>query len=240
MDKTSAIKKINKVGKIGKGIAIALQVLLGIAAVGVIIGSIALMAIPKDSIRVKFNATANIIVDTASFGKLVSQAELDEGMAEAQNNIEKDGHASVGGMDFGLDSITSDNGKVNIAMSSVDNTTGFSIRKLGGITLTALVYIICAFVSVLFAGKIFCALAKCESPFDADVIKRMQRFAYSLIPWVIIDSVMNSATSSVLFNSSDLSINFNLTMLAVIAMIFVLVYIFKYGAVLQKESDETL
>ena len=97
------------------------------------------------------------------------------------------------------------------------------------------------FASVYFFGNLAKAFRYCVSPFDANVIDAMRKFAYSLIPWVVLDSVTATAASGLggsLGNS--VNININLGMLFMVLVVFGLCYVFRYGAVLQQESDETL
>ena len=46
--------------------------------------------------------------------------------------------------------------------------------------------------------------------------------------------------AGVLYDKMQLNLGIDLGMVLVIVIIFVITYIFKYGAVLQQESDETL
>jgi len=59
-----------------------------------------------------------------------------------------------------------------------------------------------------------------------------------LIPWTVVSTV----SDVVLYHSERFPINFsvNINMVIVVLLVLALVYIFKYGAVLQQESDETL
>ena len=66
-------------------------------------------------------------------------------------------------------------------------------------------------------------------------------FPNSLIPWTIISSIAdNFITNLMNVGNFELGISVDFKVVLVIILIFVLVYIFKYGAVLQRESDETL
>ena len=95
-------------------------------------------------------------------------------------------------------------------------------------------------VSLFFAGFLCKAFKNCNSPFEENVIKKMQQFAYSLIPWVILTSISNSMINSLVSGKFNVNVSIDLTMLLVVLIILALAYIFKYGAVLQQESDETL
>ena len=98
-----------------------------------------------------------------------------------------------------------------------------------------------ALVTLFFVGALCKAFRYCESPFEENVIKKMQNLAISLIPWTIISSIAESFVTNLLnVGRFEFGIGVDFNVVLVIALIFVLVYIFKYGAVLQRESDETL
>ena len=108
------------------------------------------------------------------------------------------------------------------------------VCALGAVTLVAL------FITLLFAGKLCQAFRDCESPFEEKVVKQLNALAYSLLPWVVLGSLTESISESIFTNNFNLMIGVDLGMVLIILFIFVLAYIFKYGAVLQQESDETL
>ena len=94
---------------------------------------------------------------------------------------------------------------------------------------------------LFFVGALCKAFRYCESPFEENVIKKMQNLAISLIPWTIISAIADSFATSLLdAGSFEFGIGVDMNVVLVIILIFGLVYIFKYGAVLQRESDETL
>ncbi|MDE6087635.1 MAG: hypothetical protein K2G25_04550, partial [Oscillospiraceae bacterium] len=65
----------------------------------------------------------------------------------------------------------------------------------------------------------------CETPFEENVLKTMKNFGFALIP-----------TGLVCLSDGGIS----LTAIVLIIAIIIFTYIFKYGAELQKESDETV
>ena len=73
-----------------------------------------------------------------------------------------------------------------------------------------------------------------------NVIKKMRGFAYSLIPWVILNSTSRSMIDSLLNGKLNVQVSLDITMLIIVLIVLALVYIFQYGAMLQQESDETL
>ena len=95
-------------------------------------------------------------------------------------------------------------------------------------------------VTLYFVGALCKAFRYCESPFEETVTKKMQNLAFSLIPWAFFSSITEMVAQGSFTGKMELSVGIDLNMVLIIVLIFALVYIFKYGAVLQRESDETL
>ena len=68
----------------------------------------------------------------------------------------------------------------------------------------------------------------------------MQNLAYALIPWTVVTTISNSISDSVMNHKISLNFTLDLGVVLIGLVVLVLVHIFKYGAVLQQESDETL
>jgi hypothetical protein len=81
-------------------------------------------------------------------------------------------------------------------------------------------------IALIFGQKLAKALSVCDSPFEEKVIKAMMNFGKSLIPMAVFFVL--------LYGLSGVG-----TALAVLVVIL-FIQIFKYGAKLQQESDETL
>ncbi|MCR4594481.1 MAG: DUF2975 domain-containing protein, partial [Clostridiales bacterium] len=129
-----------------------------------------------------------------------------------------------------------------------DGSMEIAVRNKG-MTFTIARIIVCLVASFLFMGAVtVCihfldslmkALKGCQTPFSADVIKRMTQFAYSLIPVVVFKTISDGLWSG-LGSSSELSLSTDLGIVMLAAVVFLLIAVFKYGAQLQQESDETL
>ena len=83
------------------------------------------------------------------------------------------------------------------------------------------------------------SLKNCETPFSEDIIKNMTRFANSLFFVVLFNMTTNGYWASIkagtLFRPTV-----NLESILFVSVIYILIVVFKYGAKLQQESDETL
>lgn len=228
--KEQVIQKINKIGKISGIITTIAKVLVGIGVVLTLVGTIICFVIPKDLL--KFSVVGDVIMEMnyASLGVEVSDAEV----AEMQEHMkwEFTGDAD----DFSEVSVTDE----KITMKGVYDDFSFSLRDLSGLLILALITMVMTLVTLFFVGALCKAFRDCQSPFEESVIKKMQHLAYALIPWTVVATVTNSIADSVMNHKMSLSFTLDLGVVLIVLVVLVLVHIFKYGAVLQQESDETL
>lgn len=88
--------------------------------------------------------------------------------------------------------------------------------------------------------RLFAVLAKCESPFCEELVKKMKAFGFSLLPVAIFATVGETLSTAFLSAGRDTGISIQWGVLIAFAVTMCLVTVFKYGVQLQKESDETL
>lgn len=95
--------------------------------------------------------------------------------------------------------------------------------------------------SALFMLKrLFAVLAKCESPFCEELVKKMKAFGFSLLPVALFATIGETLSTAFLSAGRDTGISIQWGVLIAFAVTMCLVTVFKYGIQLQKESDETL
>lgn len=237
MDKKQAIASINKYGKIGNIISKVLLVILGISAVLTIVGSIALRALPEEFVRLNIENNLTLEVDIAAVDPDVKMDEINKAV-DVINDGNFDAGLNMGAVHFSLNQAEVVDGKL------VASTNGsgeiVSLHSLADGVLIAGVAVLLAFISVFFASKLCKAFQVCESPFEENVIKSMKNFAISLIPWALFSSVPESYMNSILGNGLKFSISLDMNVIFTVLIILMLTVVFKYGAQLQQESDETL
>ena len=108
-------------------------------------------------------------------------------------------------------------------------------------------------VVFVFLKRLFDGFRHCDSPFSDDVIRRMTVFSWVLLGSAVLMSVAESIGNSLINRSIDLSFTLNPTgvnsgfefsfsfaPILIALLILFLTMIFRYGAKLQKEADETL
>lgn len=105
---------------------------------------------------------------------------------------------------------------------------------------------------LLIAGRIFSEISKGRSPFDIIQVKRMRLISLIFLLFVALEILFTPGLISValgssfdLFYTSEVSgdgniIPVNLGSLFTSAVFFCLSYVFEYGVLLQKLSDETV
>lgn len=228
--KQEAIQKINRMGKIGQIVSCILQVITIIGIIILLAGSFACLIAPKDFLKFKMYYNMDIWFDPNALG--ISQT------AEEQANMLKQLTSDTDASDT---DITMDGSAYLLHTTDSEyNAPTLTIRSFLGLFVSYLLYLIMTFITLCFIQNLCSAFRYCESPFAPAITKKMSQFAFSLIPWVFLSSISYSFTLGALGNKFTLQLGVNLNMVLIILVIFALVFIFKYGAILQQESDETL
>lgn len=215
--KNENITKINTLGKICKILVIIFNIFNMAVAVCSFIAGFVILALPSDSIRVKGEGTAQIIVESESVKNLmdIEEANFDTTIHGVplkwivSSNKDSDGVVTYD-IEFGADNVTAVDLKLASSLSCFAT----------GLVMIAL------FVSLCFGKKLATALEKCNSPFEDEVLRRMKNFVIAMIPWAVISISVGGLNG----------------LAAAVIVVIVLIFsrIFKYGAQLQRESDETL
>ncbi|MBQ7204004.1 MAG: DUF2975 domain-containing protein [Eubacterium sp.] len=238
-----SIKTINTVGKIGRIVSMILIVFMILAGVATLAGTIFASTLPKEDINLTVNGTADI----ESEGSLFKQFKEFIAVEQKDGKTDVDivgGSNGIGVMSFDDDGLFS-NAEIKDTQKgySIDfnsKTVSFGLGRVIWGLVSTLIYIICIVITLFMIRALMRSIEKCESPFAQDVITNMKKFGFSLIPFVVLRSVVNSAWSSILKTGFDFSMDLDFTMVIAILIVFMLVMIFSYGADLQKQSDETL
>lgn len=231
--KEQAIQKINQIGKVSSVIALIAKILVGIGILGVIIGAITCFVIPEKLVNVTTAGTMELDIDVSELGVTIPEDQRETVIAEMQKEFADSDEDFEGGA-----AISVDGNNIQISGKMEENT--FTIRHAAWAVAMAGIILVMTFVTLCFVSGLCKAFRDCTSPFEENVIKKMQNLAISLIPWCIISSVADSTLDSIINGKPMISFSIDLGIVLVVLVVLVLVYIFKYGAVLQQESDETL
>lgn len=231
--KEEAILKINKVGKFGDVFTLIIKIFLGIGIVGSLIGFIAMLVLPEDFINVKLRGKAEVYSNLAVFNVNFS----DNKKEEIRNEI------MDGSFDVNEDNYVINN--VEVGDSSIIIDAGAEIgtiktRSIAASIGIAIVYEVLTMITFIFIGRLCKAFRYCETPFSEDVIKKMNQLAVSLVPWIVVGSLAKILILATIKSSSRVVLSLNFSAVLAVVIILMISYIFKYGAILQQESDETI
>ena len=233
----SNIKKINTAGLVGYILSIILIIGAFVAIVALVLCTIGAVTISDNDINVKI--ATNVEIDSAGnfldkIGSFISIDGIDD--LNALTEDAKDGIKVNDGDLSELQIQEKDNGFV---VNAKTNEITISMKRIVVALIAGLVFL--GFVTyALFTVKaLMKALKGCSTPFSEEVIKRMTRFSYAIICVVVLNTLLSGCWSS-LTTKFTYKININLESVLFVAVIYILVVVFKYGAKLQQESDETL
>ena len=244
--KEQAIQKINKVGKVSYVIAVIAKIFVIIGLVVTLVAAVGCFTLPKDSVSLTFGGDMEVAIDYEALGQSLPQEDIDAAESMVGLKVE---NVQVGLTDAGFGFSVAGQDYEPVDLDVTDNTMTMlwktagktiSLRTVSVVWLVISLAMIMTIVTITFVEKLCKAFRDCESPFEENVIKKMQNLATSLIPWTIVSSITNSVKDSFLNGGVSVSLTVDLGVVLVVLIVLVLVYIFKYGAVLQQESDETL
>ena len=218
------IKRINGLGK-------ACRIISRIAMVFCIIGAVCLLGtlvfvrmIPTDRIRITGSADAKIEMD-------FSGMPINEGNAEdimnAEGVIENDKIKidDFISLDYEIVEVDENKAEINLKGDFSQLSKDEIIKEITTETVSAMLEVICMAIVFGFAASLAKAVEKCETPFTEEIITKMKKFGYSLIPLAVIGGVANGSL---------------LSMALLVLVIIMVINIFAYGIQLQQQSDETL
>ena len=240
MENNSIQTKVNRIGKAGKAISIMLIVLLGIGALGLLIGGIVCAVLPEDTVEVSFRPNADVLVGRSILGQEWSR--IDEIVAEAQE-------ALTGKYGEVIQFEKTDRGLLIRLDRLMEEGEVFRLRNALGAIWAGLVGIASAIVALVMFLKLSDAFRVCRSPFDEAVIRRMNIFAWTLIVCAVVGSFAGSAAQSAVMafqnagihvGAKNFGVSLDLYPIFAALIVFFLCMVFRYGAQLQKEADETL
>lgn len=230
--KQEVVAKINKFGKIGEVIAQISRVILIAGAVILLAAGIFMLALPKDLFTLDYFVGMDMELDLDTIGETVTEEDIAELDTEAYQISVSENEMFIA--DFEADEAEN---TVSIQMESKP-TNMFNAPKIIIFILLELVLMAVNIVTVTFIIKLCKEFKICETPFSEGVIKRMKQVGFSLLPWCVVYPTAEAAANFMV--SNNLNISLDLGMLIMALVVLALTYIFKYGAMLQQESDETL
>ena len=238
--KDTAIGKIKNFGKIANIIAIIMKVILIIGMVAVIVAGIVLAVMPKDLIKLQVDSKATVVIDAEKLGgdllKELDDMDVDQINSELKEELEAE--MKLNNTEYAVASVNRDGNK--LIVDTEVTAINLEFKNLLWVLGAAFISLIAAMVVAVFAGRLCKAFRDCETPFEEGIINKMKQLGYAMMPMAVLPSITDSFVNGIMAGNFDVSLNVELTVVLAIVIVFVLAYVFKYGAMLQKESDETL
>lgn len=237
MNKNEAVLRINKYGKIGKIISIVMMVVIISSILTTTAAAIFLKVMPEDVLTLNVGTQAEVIINPSVVDSSIDDSTLNS-MADAINNNMLQAGLNLGVIRLELNSATVEDKKV---ICKTDEGIGrISLKNVGNMLFFVVISLLLAAVSTFFGFKFCNAVSKCESPFEDSVINNMRYFAFSLLPWALYAEVPQYVVDYLFNNHVEFGFEFDMNVILAVLIILALTVVFKYGAILQKESDETL
>ena len=234
---TSIKTKVNRIGLAGKIASIVLIVVMAVACFGLSIATIFFAAIPKNGVTLDTKTDYSIRISKDllkdQFDKIT-----DEELADANEQM-KEEFASDGDR---FEMVLSKTGE-GITAAGTAEQNSLSASQLFPACLSALIRCAAMLVIFIFLLRLADAFRVCESPFEDGVIKRMMTFAWVLLGGAVLMGVSFSGSINgmgVFSKIGGLSYSVRFAPVVIALVVLFLASIFRYGAQLQKESDETL
>ena len=232
MENNNIQTKVNRIGKAGRIVSIILIVLLSMGALALVLGGIACAILPQDLVEVSLRPVVDVKVDKELMG--AEWANIDKLLSEAQ---EKAGEEFEGA---GVVLEKGDEGLLVHVDPKEEADATFSLRDAMRAIWAGLVGIASTIVTLVMLLKLCDAFRVCRTPFDEPVIKRMNTFAWTLIVCAAVSCFARASVAAILSGWQRMSFSLNLTSVFTALIVFFLCMVFRYGAQLQREADETL
>ena len=244
--KEKIIRRLNITGHIGQIIALLFKIIVIIALLCTVSLTILSFGLPKDTLDVTVTRNADADVNFTFTGHHLSSEEqqaVQSGSQDLMTLLMRDKSLS-------LQKIIKGVGGTVKYKDVTDSTANVLINKVAPVhvslediryflllaDLELLLLLICVFV----ASSLCKELRFCDSPFEYDVIRKLRFFAFSLLPWALVGSFGSTIVSRVFSSDQSVVVDINIGILIIVLVILTLTRIFKYGALLQQESDETV
>ena len=225
----SVKRKINIFGKVGRIITTVVIILMIVAGSCLVIGGTVIAFMPKDAVSVDIKGQADINIGKGVFGFEGKQFYINAG----------DSKIIVGevGKDETITLNDAENDELDI--SSGTRELHFNLLTVLWIMVVGAVKIGALIVALYFFKALMKAFETCDSPFCDEVVDKLRRFAFALIPCLAVSECAGAIASGIITNSFSFG-SINLVYVAFVLVIFVLSMIFKYGKQKKKEHDETV
>mgnify|MGYP002624554176 CR=1 FL=1 len=228
--------KINTAGTIGYVISILLMIAV-IATMVVSVGAtIATVVLPMDEVSATVSTDISLDATDHFFGKF--KGVLDKATDIDTQSLTPEKANGIAINDEDIDELSIKETENGVSIQAKTGKKVFTGNKLVGSMISAVLYLAAITAMLYMLKALMKALKTCDTPFAENVVKGIERFGWSLIPVIVLSMFTEAMWQRVISGVFELSLN--LEGILVLAVVFILAMVFRYGAELQKESDETL
>lgn len=251
---SKTLSNFHRFGKVG-GIVITILMILAILMTAMcLIMTLFVSALSEDALSVRVTEHAEFRIGEGSFdflwGNLADQYSYagdsipegalsgDDGAMVPSENQDLQTALSLFGQYYASARIHSDGGTkvVEAASAPTEYRSADMVPVLAFFTLRS-----AAESAALFLLKrLFAVLAKSESPFCDEFVKKLKAFGFSLLPVALFATIGVTLSTTILTVGRSSGLQIQWGVLLAFAVTMCLVAVFRYGVQLQKESDETL
>lgn len=215
--KPDAVRKINSFGMAGYIVCMIGRVLTIIAAIVCLLSGIILCFVPKNAIKLELISTNSVVVKFDSSYNMDSLVDFDD----------VDGIEKIGRNTYKI--FVDENGK------PMETSMQFRISDLKWMLFVAVIACAAACAVLIFVGRFFNLLKKCNTPFTYQAAKALTDIAWSLVPMVFINSIMQSVSNSTFSGMIEISFTVDLMAVLLVVCVYMLSFVFKHGADMQEE-----
>ncbi len=217
--KNETIKKINTFGKAGYILCKIVKIGALIAAIICFVAGAITCFVPRD--------TAKIELTTSNTAVVQFDDKLD---SEFINNA--GGFLRIG--DYTYQLVENEHDEVGI------ETTTFYTSDMKWIFFSSAFVVLGVCIAFYYGEKLCVHFKNCETPFSCATSQVLMKLAYSLIGLYLLNTVAQSSVDSIFLGKFSFTLELDLVAILLVLCVFMLVFIFKHGTILQAESDELL
>lgn len=251
--KENVIKKVNTFGKVGIVVGHICRIISIVAAVGMILFAIGTVLVSDRLGEIEYYSGVKWTMNFSEFSE-EDKAEIIPLILEELENNETDelliqsskvnastGHLNLSMQGEEMSIVSTEYDEDNSTIMVDARTNDINVLPPVKVVILSLCVVLTAVAEVItftFVIKLCKEFKHCETPFAQSIVTNLKKVAYSLIPWCITYPLLDAGLEMMASNTFAFSIDLGLVF--VVFAIISLTYIFRYGAVLQQESDETL
>lgn len=221
---------ITRIQKLSRAVGIISKIMCVVLIIGFValtIGSLALYILPSDFLSIRMDGAALVDVN-------LDWVPGDWDLTDYETEILEDDNEDVI-LQVGPRSLQ--------VMANADDVLLLTGHRIATLLLVAMVFLAGLFVVLQFVIRLCTSLQKSPTPFTPEILRQLKATGWALLAWAVVPGALGSLALALMHISADqvnISIHLDLESVLLALFFLVLVYVFEYGAQLQRQSDETL